>query len=58
MTDKRAFLIYFAVRIATLLLFAGGLVAVRSDHAGLGVALMVAGAAGFFIRPRHILPRR
>jgi hypothetical protein len=58
MTDKQRFLIYFAVRLATLLIIAAGLYAIRADHREVGVGLMVLGAAGFFIRPRHILPGR
>lgn len=58
MTDKQRFLIYFAVRLATLLIFAGGLIALRADRTGLAVALFVVGAAGFFVRPRHVLPDR
>lgn len=58
MTDKQRFLIYFAVRVVTLSIFAGGLIALRADRTVLAVALLAIGAAGFFIRPRHILPNR
>lgn len=58
MTDKQRFLIYFGVRLVTLLIFAGGLIALRADRTGLAVALLAIGAAGFFIRPRHIMPNR